>query len=120
MQHPFNSAVACWPSQQVLRRLSCAVQAPTAHLLAVRNRPCAAVSVLWAAPCRHSYVEGRLRLAEKERARRQSRAAAPSVPAIASVPEGSGSDAYDLAQLEAQANANMAALLLEEASSKVG
>ena len=57
-------------------------------------------------------MEGRLRLAEKERARRQSRLAGPG-----GAP--SGPTTQELEQLEAQANANMAALLLEEASTKV-
>ena len=61
-------------------------------------------------------MEGRLRLAEKERARRQARIAGPG-GTTASAPSGPSSK--ELEQLEAQANANMAALLLEEASTKV-
>lgn len=61
-------------------------------------------------------MEGRLRLAEKERARRQARtAAAPGGPSSSTQ---NGPSSQELEQLEAQANANMAALLLEEASTK--
>ncbi|BDA43432.1 probable serine/threonine-protein phosphatase 6 regulatory ankyrin repeat subunit [Coccomyxa sp. Obi] len=55
---------------------------------------------------RHSYVEGRLRLAEKERQRIKSKSAAGGAQA--------GPSQEELAALEAQANANMAALLEEE------
>ncbi|KAK9787854.1 hypothetical protein WJX73_009765 [Symbiochloris irregularis] len=64
---------------------------------------------------KHSYVEGRLRLAEKERARRQAKVAGPGINLITAP---SGPSSQELEQLEAQANANMAALLLEEASTK--
>ena len=60
---------------------------------------------------RHSYVEGRLRLAEKERQRIKSKSAAGGTQA--------GPSQEELAALEAQANANMAALLEEEEVKKV-
>ncbi len=60
---------------------------------------------------RHSYVEGRLRLAEKERQRMKSKSAAGGAQA--------GPSEEELAALEAQANANMAALLEEEEVKKV-
>ena len=62
--------------------------------------------------CRPSYLEGRLRLADKERHRKQSKAAAPAA-------DPPPPDRQALEALEAQANANMAALLKEEASTKV-
>ena len=64
--------------------------------------------------CRHSYVEGRLRLAEKERQRVKAKAPAASATAAAC-----GPSKQELEQLEAVANANMAALLQEEAVQKV-
>ena len=66
-------------------------------------------------PCMHrpSYLEGRLRLADKERQRKQSKAAAPAG-------EPPAPDRQALEAMEAQANANMVALLQEEASTKVG
>jgi hypothetical protein len=63
-------------------------------------------------PSRPSYVEGRLRLAEKERQRFKGKVAASTPPA--------GPSNQDLEELEAQANANMAALLEEEETRKVG
>lgn len=66
----------------------------------------------WGHVCRPSYLEGRLRLADKERQRRQLKAAAP-------VGDAPAPDRDALKAMEAQANANMAALLLEEASTKV-
>ena len=63
------------------------------------------------AMCRPSYLEGRLRLADKERQRKQSKAAAPAG-------DPAPPDRQALEALEAQANANMAALLKEEASTK--
>ena len=59
--------------------------------------------------CRHSYVEGRLRLAEKERARIKAKAPG-GVPSTAAA----GPSDEQLAALEAAADANMAALLQEE------
>jgi hypothetical protein len=67
--------------------------------------------MIWLCACRHSYVEGRLRLAEKERQRLKSRNAAGGAQ--------TGPSEEDLASLEAQANANMAALLEEEEVKKV-
>ncbi len=60
--------------------------------------------------CRLSYVEGRLKLAEKERQR--------ALKAKEAVPEDSVSQ-EELAALNAKADANMAALLQEEADLKV-
>ena len=60
--------------------------------------------------CRLSYVEGRLKLAEKERQRAlKGREAAPE----------DGVSQEELAALSAKADANMAALLQEEAALKV-
>ena len=60
--------------------------------------------------CRLSYVEGRLKLAEKERQR--------ALKAKEAVPED-GVSQEELAALNAKADANMAALLQEEADQKV-
>lgn len=60
--------------------------------------------------CRLSYVEGRLKLAEKERQR--------ALKAKEAVPED-GVSKEELAALNAKADANMAALLQEEAAQKV-
>lgn len=60
---------------------------------------------------RPSYVEGRLRLAEKERQRVKSKGAAGAAQ--------TGPSQEELAALEVQANANMAALLQEEEVKKV-
>lgn len=60
--------------------------------------------------CRLSYVEGRLKLAEKERQR--------ALKAKEAVPED-GVSQEELAALNAKADANMAALLQEEAALKV-
>ena len=59
--------------------------------------------------CRLSYVEGRLKLAEKERQR--------ALKAKEAVPEN-GVSQEELAALNAKADANMAALLQEEAALK--
>ena len=64
-----------------------------------------------AGACRPSYLEGRLRLADKERQRRQ-------LKAVEKPGEEAALDVDVLKAREAQANANMAALLLEEASTK--
>ena len=68
--------------------------------------------------CRPSYVEGRLRLAEKERIRARAKADA----AAATGGDGTGggvSRAAALAEAAAQADANMMALLEEESKLQV-
>ena len=101
-----HSQIICHGSSGPMAALTAALQVHEPGLTG-RCRGCC---------CRHSYVEGRLRLAEKERARRLSRTGG-SIDAKGVAPALPPSQ--DLAQLEAQANANMAALLLEEASTKV-
>ena len=64
--------------------------------------------------CRHSYVEGRLRLAEKERQRLVKGKTGPPAAAVVVGPSDE-----ELQQLKAIADANMAALLEEEEVKKV-
>jgi len=79
------------------------------------GRPDAAVRMPF---CRPSYVEGRLKLAEKERIRARAKAEA----AAATGGDGTGggiSRAAALAEAAAQADANMMALLEEESKLQV-
>jgi hypothetical protein len=69
--------------------------------------------------CRQSYVEGRLRLAERERLRLRNKTEGATGGTAAKADAAAAARVSDLAQAEAAADANMAALLEEETASAV-